>query len=95
MRHTPFCFTEQGVTMLACILNSDRAIAVNIRSIRVFTKIRGVLNDTLNLKFEIEKIKKKLSDQGKNIDLVFTYLDELIQKNETAEPRKRIGYKSQ
>lgn len=95
LRHAPFCFTEQGVTMLSCILNSDRAIAMNIQIIRVFTKMRAVLSETLNLKLEIDAIKKKLSDHGKNIELVFDYLDELIQKKESAEPRKRIGYRSE
>lgn len=90
-RKPPKAFTEQGVAMLSGVLNSDRAIAVNIQIIRVFTKIREVLTDTLNLKLEIEEIKKKLSNQSKNIELVFSYLDELIEKKET--PRKQIGFK--
>lgn len=90
-RKPPKAFTEQGVAMLSGVLNSDRAIAVNIQIIRVFTKIREVLTDTLNLKLEIEEIKKKLSNQSKNIELVFSYLDELIEKKES--PRKQIGYK--
>ncbi|WP_273565366.1 ORF6N domain-containing protein [Maribacter halichondriae] len=93
LRYAPFCFTEQGVTMLSCILNSDRAIAMNIPIIRVFTKMREVLNETVNLKLEIEQIKKKLSDHGRNIELVFDYLDELIRKKENKEPRKKIGYR--
>ena len=52
LRYAPFCFTEQGVTMLSCILNSERAIEVNIRIIRVFTKLRQMLTDNLNLKLE-------------------------------------------
>src|ERR1700744_1077828 len=43
LRYAPFCFTEQGVTMLSCVLNSQRAIAVNIQVIRVFTKMREML----------------------------------------------------
>ena len=43
LRYAPYCFTEQGVTMLSCILNSARAIAVNIQIIRVFTKMRELL----------------------------------------------------
>lgn len=90
-RKPPKAFTEQGVAMLSGVLNSDRAIAVNIQIIHVFTKIREVLTDTLNLKLEIEEIKKKLSNHSKNIELVFSYLDELIEKKET--PRKQIGFK--
>lgn len=91
LRYHPFCFTEQGVTMLSCILNSDRAIFVNIKIIRVFTKIRESLTNNLNLKLEIEEIKKKLKNHSKNIELVFNYLDELIEKKE--KPRTKIGYK--
>jgi hypothetical protein len=43
LRYAPFCFTEQGVAMLSSVLNSDRAIEVNIRIIRIFTKLREML----------------------------------------------------
>lgn len=79
--------------MLSSVLNSDRAIAVNIQIIRVFTKIREMLTDTMNIRLEIEEIKKKLANQSKNIEVVFSYLDELLEKNETPEQRPKIGYK--
>jgi len=91
LRYAPFVFTEQGVAMLSSVLNSSRAIAVNIKIIRVFTKMRQLLVDNLNIKLEIEEIKKKLSNQNKNIELVFSYLDELIEKKN--KPRSKIGYK--
>jgi len=91
VRYVPMAFTEQGVAMLSSVLSSPTAIKVNIQIIRVFTKIREVISDTLSLKLEIEEIKKKLSNQSKNIELVFNYLDELIEKKET--PRPAIGYK--
>ena len=86
-------FTEQGVAMLSSVLNSPTAIRVSIQIIRVFTKIREMLTDSLSVKLEIEEIKKKLTNHGKNIELVFNYLDELIDKKENTEPRKKIGYK--
>jgi len=95
LRYAPFCFTEQGVTMLSCILSSKRAIEVNIKVIRVFTSMREAITDTLTLKFEIEEIKKKLSEHGNNIGLVFDYLDAFIHKNENTRSRKQIGYKSE
>jgi len=91
LRYAPFCFTEQGVTMLSCVLNSKKSIQVNIRIIRVFTKMREILTDNLNIKLDIEEIKKKLSNHSKNIELVFNYLDELIDKKD--KPRTQIGYK--
>ena len=90
-RYIPMVFTEQGVAMSSSVLNSSRAIAVNIRIIRVFTKIREMLMDNSNIKLEIKKIKKNLSNQNKNIELVFHYLDELIEKKE--KPITKIGYK--
>ena len=91
-RSIPYAFTEQGVAMLSGILNSDRAIAVNIQIMRIFTKLRLMVTDTLELKLEIEEIKKKLQNQDKNIELVFNYLDELINKQVNPPPRKSIGY---
>lgn len=92
-RKSPFAFTEQGVAMLSGILSSDRAINVNIQIMRIFTKIREVLVDNLNVKLALEEIKKKLKNQDKNIELVFSYLDELLEKKENLKPRKQIGYK--
>ncbi|WP_353168257.1 ORF6N domain-containing protein [Flavobacterium sp.] len=92
-RYTPLAFTEQGVAMLSSVLNSATAIKINIQIIRVFTKIREVVTDTINLKLEIEEIRKKLNNHDKNIELVFNYLDELMEKQENTEPRKKIGYK--
>lgn len=66
---------------------------MNIQIMRIFTRIRAMFTDTLSLKLEIETIKKKLQNQDKNIELVFSYLDELITKQENKPPRKPIGYK--
>ncbi|WP_134088543.1 ORF6N domain-containing protein [Olivibacter sp. XZL3] len=63
-RYLPMAFTEQGVAMLSSVLNSDRAIRVNIQIIRVFTKIRQVLADTTDLRLEIEYIKNTLEKQS-------------------------------
>lgn len=93
MKYLPMAFTEQGVAMLSSVLNSSRAINVNIQIIRIFTRIRQMLMDNTDLRLEIEKIKTKLDSQGKNMELVFRYLDELIEKKSEHEPRKRIGYK--
>lgn len=94
LRYPPFVFTEQGVAMLSSVLNSPTAIKVNIQIIRVFTKIRTMLSDNLNLRLEIEEIKKKVDHQSKNIELVFSYLDELLEKQEeNKKPNPRIGYK--
>ncbi|MBC8146530.1 MAG: ORF6N domain-containing protein [Bacteroidetes bacterium] len=92
-RNMPYVFTEHGVLMLSSVLNSDKAISVNIQIMRIFTKVRQLLTDNFSVKLEIEEIKKKLKNQDKNIELVFSYLDELIEKQENPKPRKQIGYK--
>jgi len=89
----PKVFTEHGIMMVANVLTSERAINVSIQIIEVFIKMREILTDSLSVKLDIEDIKKKLSNQSKNIELVFQYLDELTEKKNTEEPRIRIGYK--
>lgn len=93
LRYAPYCFTEHGVLMLSSVLNSKRATEVNIQIMRTFSKLREMILDTTEIKFEIEKIKKKLDNHDKNIDLVLNYLDKLIEKQENPTPRKQIGYK--
>lgn len=93
-RYLPMAFTEQGVAILSSVLSSPTAIKVNIQIIRVFAKIRALYVDTLDLKLEIEAIKKKLSHQSQNIELVFNYLEELMDKKDNDTPRKTIGFKT-
>ncbi len=92
-RKLPFAFTEQGVAMLSSVLRSKKAIQVNIQIMMIFTKVREMLVDTLSLRLDVENIKRKLENQDKNIELVFNYLDELMEKQENPKPRKQIGYK--
>lgn len=89
----PYVFTEYGILQLANVTRSDRATQMSIKIIEVFVKMRQYFSDNLNFKNEIENIKKKQSNQDKNIELVFTYLDELMEKEEPKEERNKIGYK--
>ena len=86
-------FTEHGVLMLSSILNSDKAIQTNIQIMRIFTKVRQMLLDTTEIRLDIAQMQKKLENQGKNIELVFSYLDELTEEEEEVKPRNKIGYK--
>ena len=91
-RKLPYAYTEHGVLMLSSVLNSEKAIQTNIQIMRIFTKVRQMLLDTTEMKLDIVQIQKKLENQGKNIELVFSYLDELTEKKEE-KPRTKIGYK--
>lgn len=94
LRYQPFVFTEQGVAMLSSVLNSEKAISVNIQIIRIFTRIRQMLSDNTELRLGIEELRKKTDNNTKNIEVVFQYLDELLDKKEKEKPRVLIGYKS-
>jgi hypothetical protein len=97
LRYAPFCFTEQGVTMLSCVLNSDRAIEVNIRIIRIFTRLREMLMSNKELFKELDQIKKQLKDHSNKFLLIFEYLkqlEEVKQQQLEHANRKRIGFKT-
>lgn len=80
--------------MLSSVLNSETAIDVNIQIIRIFTRFRLMLTDNTELRLEIEQIKNHLNSQDKNMEVVFQYLDELLEKKaRPLPPRKAIGYK--
>jgi hypothetical protein len=83
---SPYVFTEYGVLQLANVLKSGRAVQMSIKIIEVFVRMREMLTDNLSVRLEIEEIKKKLSNQDKNIELVFSYLDELIERHENPTP---------
>jgi len=96
MRRPPFVFTEHGVLMLSSVLNSKRAIQVNIQIVRIFSKMREILLTHKDLLLKMEKMEYLQERQGEDIDVIFKYLEKLLKKDkekETQEKRKRIGYK--
>jgi hypothetical protein len=99
-RYMPMAFTEQGVAMLSSILNSKTAIEVNIRIIRVFTKLREyalthkeILMQLAKLEKEVSSISRNTEKNSKDIENIFTVLKELIEKDAKPSPRNRIGFK--
>ena len=77
--------------MLSSVLNSEVAINVNIRIIRVFTKMREMLLTHKDLLLEMEEIRKKVSGHDERIERIFNYLKQFVKDQES--PRKPIGYK--
>lgn len=90
-RYAPFAFTEHGVLMLSSVLNSARAIQVNIQIMRIYTKLKGMLMDHKDILLTLEKLEKKISKHDDNFTVVFTYLKELL--NPKTEPIRKIGFK--
>jgi hypothetical protein len=92
--YLPYVFTEHGILMLSSVLNSKKAIQVNIQIVRIFSKMRQLLNSTNPFPMNLDEIKERLNSHDKSIELMFTYLDGLNEKLQgNPNPRKRIGYK--
>lgn len=88
-RYMPFAFTEQGVAMLSSVLNSERAIFVNIQIMRTFIKLRELFVTHKDLQRKIEEMEKKYDQQFK---VVFDAIKALltVPKSKT----KKIGFKT-
>ena len=88
----PYVFTEYGILQLANVLKSGRAIQMSIKIIEVFVKMREMILTHKDLLLEMEEIRKKVTGQDEKIQLIFNYLKQFIQDQET--PRKAIGFNS-
>ncbi len=92
-RYMPMAFTEQGVSMLSSILNSKTAIEVNIRIIRVFTKLREYALTHKEILLQLVKLEKEVKGNSKDIENIFMVLKELIEKQQKPPARNKIGFK--
>lgn len=95
-RYRPMAFTEHGVLMLSSTLKSDKAIDVNIQIVRIFTKMRNLLLSQKELFQKMAEIESKVEGQSDEIQVLFEYLQKLMQKQEQSnyqKARTRIGYK--
>ncbi|WDN88962.1 hypothetical protein BuS5_01930 [Desulfosarcina sp. BuS5] len=87
LRYRPMAFTEQGVAMLSSVLNSKRAIHVNIQIMRAFTQIRRMLSTHEDLKRKIEHMESKYDEQFR---IVFDAIKQLIETE--SKPTRKIGF---
>lgn len=92
-RKLPSAFTEQGVAMLSSILNSDTAIEVNIRIVRVFTKLREYALTHKEILLQLAKLEKEVKGHSKDIENIFMVLKELLEREKKPAPRTKIGFK--
>ena len=96
-RKLPYAFTEHGVLMLSSVLNSDRAIAVNIHIMRVYTKLKEMLLTHKDILLELESIKQKVGSNSNDIELIFNYLKQFEQAKQQEleyQNREKIGFKT-
>ncbi len=83
----PYAFSEQGVAMLSTVLNSERAIMVNIQIMRTFTKLREMIETNKDLKKKIENLEKKYDNQ---FQIVFDAIKKLVEPE--VKPKRRVGF---
>lgn len=86
----PFVFTEQGVAMLSSVLNSERAIEINILIMRAFVKLREIISSHKKVEQKIKDIEKKLGDHEDQILQIIQIINELISP--PPAEKKRIGF---
>jgi hypothetical protein len=94
--HLPFAFTEHGAVMLASVLNSDRAVLANVQVVRVFTKMRKLVETHSEILVKLSELQKKETEQDRKILLIFEYLKQFEQAKNDAlnfKERKRIGFR--
>ena len=96
LRYPPMAFSEQGIAMLSSVLNSDNAILVNIRIIRIFVKMREFLLTYKDIITKLKEMEQKISVHDDSILLIFEYfrqLEQAKQQQDDQANRKKIGYR--
>lgn len=93
---TPYAFTEQGVAMLSGILNSEKAINMNIAIMRAFIEVRKVLLRQSDLKEQLKEIKERLGEHDIQLNQIYDAMENLLDEKAAQrkwEDRERIGFK--
>ena len=92
IKYLPYVFTEQGVAMLSSVLNSERAIQVNILIMRAFTKLREILLTHKDLAIKIETLERKYAEHDQTIKTIFGAIKQLLEPP-PVKPKPRIGFR--
>lgn len=93
---TPYAFTEQGVAMLSGILNSDKAINMNIAIMRAFVEVRRILLKQSDLKEQLKEIKERLGEHDAQLNQIYDAMENLLDEKAAQrkwDDRERIGFK--
>jgi phage regulator Rha-like protein len=95
-RYLPYAFTEQGVAMLSGILNSDKAINMNIAIMRAFVEVRRVLLKQNDLREQMKEIKERLGEHDAQLNQIYNAMENLLDEKAAQkkwDERERIGFK--
>ena len=90
-KYLPYVFTEQGVAMLSSVLNSERAVQVNIAIMRAFVKLREMLSTNKELALKLAQLERKMEKHDEEIKLIFDAIRQLMKPPETKT--KKIGFR--
>jgi regulator of replication initiation timing len=96
-RYLPYAFTEQGVAMLSGILNSDRAISMNIAIMRAFVAVRAVLIQQTDIKEQLKELKERIGEHDIQLTQIYDAMENLLDENigkRKWNERERIGFKT-
>src|SRR5919106_1136752 len=89
-RSRPYVFTEQGIAMLSSVLNSDRAVKVNIAIMRAFVKLRQMLETNRELAQKFSELERRVGKHDKEISTIIEAIRQLMAQPE--KPRREIGF---
>ena len=95
-RYLPYAFTEQGVAMLSGILNSDKAINMNIAIMRAFVEIRRIALKQIDVKEQFKEIKERLGEHDVQLNQIYDAIENLLDEKAAQrkwDDRERIGFK--
>ncbi len=95
-RYLPYAFTEQGVAMLSGILNSDKAINMNIAIMRAFVEVRKIFLKSSDLKEQLKEIKERLGEHDAQLNQIYDAMENLLDEKAAQrkwDERERIGFK--
>lgn len=100
-RYLPFAFTEQGVAMLSGVINSEKAIAMNIAIMRAFVEIRKVMINNKAIAAQLQMLKDRIGEHDVQLNCIYEAIENLLDdktdkelKEATWKNRKRIGFKN-
>ena len=96
LKYLPFVFTEQGVAMLSGIINSDKAISMNIAIMRAFIAVRQVLLKQNDIREQLKEIKERIGEHDVQLNQIYEAMENLLDEKAAErkwEERERIGFK--
>jgi phage regulator Rha-like protein len=96
VKYLPYAFTEQGIAMLSGILNSDKAIAMNIAIMRAFVEIRRILIQETDLRIQLNQIRERIGEHDTQLNAIYDAMENLLDEKAAQkkfEERRRVGFK--